>query len=114
MSNASAIDDIPDSKHEERKQSPKKKEPIEDPELKQRQALLKIEHERILQKRRRQKKSTDQKEVLEAEYLKNPNWDYQKKCDLALALNYTTIQIAKWNWDRKKKDEASMAKKNKK
>ena len=34
MSNASAIDDIADSKLEERKHSPKKKEPIEDPELK--------------------------------------------------------------------------------
>ena len=42
----------------------------------QRRKLLKIEHERINDKRRRQKKSSEEKEILEAEYIKNPNWDY--------------------------------------
>jgi hypothetical protein len=47
---------------------------------------------------------------LEAEYVKNPNWDYQKKCDLALRLNFTFGQVSKWNWDRRKKEEATLAK----
>jgi len=38
----------------------------------------------MMEKRKRQKKTSEEKDLLEAEYLKNPNWDYQKKCDLAL------------------------------
>jgi hypothetical protein len=45
-----------------------------------------------------------EKEILEVEYLKNPNWDYQKKCDLAILLNFTFSQVSKWNWDRRKKE----------
>ena len=41
---------------------------------------------------------------LESEYMKNSNWDYQKKCELAITLKLTFAQVAKWNWDRRKKD----------
>lgn len=42
--------------------------------------------------------------------MKNPNWDYQKKCDLAILLNFTFSQVSKWNWDRRKKQENQIAK----
>ena len=67
-----------------------------------------------MEKRKRQKKTSDEKKILEAEYLKNPNWDYEKKRDLALQLNFTLQQVSKWNWDRKQKEEAQMTKKAKK
>ena len=51
---------------------------------------------------------------MEAEYLKNPNWDYQKKCDLAILLNFTFSQVSKWNWDRRKKEQNQQAKMAKK
>ena len=63
---------------------------------------------RIQNGRRRQKKSTEERKILEAEYLKNPVWPYQKKVDLALLLNFTFGQVSKWNWDRRKKEEAEM------
>lgn len=79
-------------------------------EIEQRKKLLQIEHDKIIAGRRRQKKSSEEKNILEAEYLKNPRWDYQKKCDLALALNLTFGQVSKWNWDRRKKEEAQLKK----
>ena len=48
--------------------------------------------------------------MLEVEYKKNPNWNYQKKCDLAIKLNLTFGQISKWNWDRRKRDELQLIK----
>ncbi|CDW85458.1 hox domain containing protein [Stylonychia lemnae] len=85
-----------------------------DHDIEQRQKLLRIEHERINDKRRRQKKTSQEKEILEVEYLKNPNWDYQKKCDLAIKLNFTFNQVSKWNWDRRKKEDNDAARKAKK
>jgi hypothetical protein len=46
-------------------------------------------------------------EILENEYQKNPSWDYEKKCELALRLQFTFTQVSKWNWDRRKKELAS-------
>lgn len=74
----------------------------------QRNHLKEIEHQRIKEKRRREKKTREQIDYLENEYQKNANWDYQKKCDIALFLNLTFGCISKWNWDRRKKDEAMM------
>eukprot|EP00347_Sterkiella_histriomuscorum_P020747 403336628 len=79
-------------------------------DIEQRQKLLMNEHERIKNKLRRQKKSSGEKDILEAEYQKNPTWDYQKKCDLAILLNFTFSQVSKWNWDRKKKEQNQIAK----
>lgn len=75
---------------------------------------MRIEHKRISEKRRRQQTSSEEKSILEAEYQKNPTWDYQKKCDLALRLNFTFCKIGKWNWDRRKKEEAQILRQNKK
>ncbi len=53
-------------------------------------ALKEIDHKKIQDKqRKRQRKTNDQKSILENEFLKDPNWDYEKKCELALALNFT-------------------------
>ncbi len=77
-------------------------------ELATKAALKEIDHKKIQDRqRKRQRKTNDQKNILENEYLKDPNWDYEKKCELALLLNFTFAQVSKWNWDRRKKDEAS-------
>lgn len=47
-----------------------------DEEISQRKALLQIEHRRIQDKRKRQKKSDDELNILENEFLKSPTWDY--------------------------------------
>ena len=52
----------------------------------------------------RQLKTGEEREILEAAYLKNPAWDYNLKVELAIKLNLTFAQIAKWNWDRKQRD----------
>ena len=80
----------------------------EDPQDKQRDQLKNLDLQRIQNGRRRQKKSTDERKILEAEYLKDPKWPYQKKVDLALLLNFTFGQVSKWNWDRRKKEEAEL------
>lgn len=53
---------------------------------------------------RRQKKTGDEKKILENEFKKDPNWSYQKKVDLALRLGFTFAQVSKWNWDMRKKE----------
>lgn len=75
-------------------------------ELATKAALKEIDHKKIQDKsRKRQRKTNDQKNILENEYVKDPNWDYEKKCELALALNFTFAQVSKWNWDRRKKND---------
>lgn len=37
----------------------------------------------------RQKKSRDEKKVLEASYMENSQWNYDKKTELAIQLNMT-------------------------
>jgi hypothetical protein len=59
-------------------------------ELATKAALKEIDHKKIQDRqRKRQRKTNDQKNTLENEYLKDPNWDYEKKCELALLLNFT-------------------------
>jgi hypothetical protein len=65
-------------------------------------------------KLRRQKKSGDEKKILENEFLKDPNWSYQKKVDLAIALGFTFAQVSKWNWDMRKKEGIEISRKKKK
>ena len=59
-------------------------------ELATKAALKEIEHRKFQDRqRKRQRKTNDQKEILENEYIKDSNWDYEKKCELALLLNFT-------------------------
>lgn len=53
----------------------------------------------------RQKKTKDQLQYLENEFIKNPNWDHQKNIEIALRLNLTVNTVRKWNWDRRKKED---------
>jgi len=77
--------------------------------------LREIERQKLInqQGRSKQTKSKDQKKTLEAEYLKNPVWDFELKKKLALKLGLTFNQVQKWNWDRRKKDGAQSKKKKK-
>jgi hypothetical protein len=59
-------------------------------ELATKAALKEIDHKKIQDRqRKRQRKTNDQKSTLENEYLKDPNWDYENKCELALLHNFT-------------------------
>ncbi len=49
-------------------------------------AMLDLEHSKLLKQISRQQKSKEEVQILENEYQKSTNWDYYKKCELALAL----------------------------
>ncbi len=57
--------------------------------MKQKDLLKKKELDRISKGRKREKKSEEQLNLLESEYLKNPKWSYQLKVDIALKINLT-------------------------
>ena len=44
----------------------------------------------------------DEKEILEQEFQKNPNWGKVTIRKLAERLDLDRTKIYKWNWDRKK------------
>ncbi len=48
-------------------------------------------------------KNENQRHLLENEFQKDVNWDFDKKVDLAILLSLTTTQVSKWLWERKKK-----------
>lgn len=43
-----------------------------------------------------------EKNFLEAEFEKNPNWSQQKIKDLSVQLDFAYVKIYKWHYDRKK------------
>eukprot|EP00347_Sterkiella_histriomuscorum_P002992 403366013 len=70
--------------------------------------LIDIALTRIKSNQKRLKKSQEEVQVLENEFLKNPAWDYQKKSELALKLNMTFNTVQKWNFDRMKKEQKQL------
>eukprot|EP00347_Sterkiella_histriomuscorum_P020930 403335908 len=67
--------------------------------------LIDLALTRIKSNQKRLKKSQEEVQMLENEFLKNPIWDYQKKSELALKLNMTFHTVQKWNFDRNKKEQ---------
>ena len=49
------------------------------------------------------RKNKDQIEVLLRQFNRNPKWDYATKIAIAESLGMTLAQVAKWNWDHRKK-----------
>jgi len=47
----------------------------------------------------------DQKDMLEAHYLANPNWSNQEIQELADSIGVNFTKVYKWNWERKKKEQ---------
>lgn len=47
--------------------------------------------------------------ILEAEFKKDPDWDYMKFLKICKRLKMTRKKIYKWHWDRKKKEEEAQA-----
>mmetsp|Transcript_16279 Transcript_16279/g.11469 ORF Transcript_16279/g.11469 Transcript_16279/m.11469 type:complete len:101 (+) Transcript_16279:1024-1326(+) len=76
------------------------------------QLLLEVKQHRTMEqqvtdegsKRRRQRKNNNQRSALEAEYLQNSEWSFDKKRELAIKFGMSVNQVSKWNWDRRKKD----------
>ena len=52
-------------------------------------------------KGRRTRMSDEQKAVLEAEYLKDPEWTTPRITQIARRLQLNRTKIYKWHWDRK-------------
>ena len=49
------------------------------------------------------RKRVDQRSVLQKAFDENPNWSYPFKMKLATDIGMTLAQVAKWNWDMRKK-----------
>ncbi len=47
----------------------------------------------------------DELNFLEAEYLKDSDWDTEKTRQLAFKIGLNRIKIYKWHYDRKKQDK---------
>ena len=62
------------------------------------------------------RKRGDQRSSLQRAFDENPNWSYILKMKLASEIGMTISQVAKWNWDMRKKHGLEMndRKKNKK
>lgn len=54
---------------------------------------------------KRKRKTKKQKELLDAEYTKNPNWSKSFMKNLAYELSISLSSIYKWHWDQRHKDE---------
>ena len=68
-------------------------------------ACKKVEQTHInnLTEGRRLKKSPGQINVLLEYFEKKPTWNYAEKVAIAVELDMTFSQVAKWNWDQRKK-----------
>ena len=54
--------------------------------------------------RKRKRLTQEVAKILEANYLRNPNWDVKTIAALAVQLNLTQTKVYKWRWDRHKKE----------
>ena len=54
-------------------------------------------------KKRRQRLTNEQTQVLEAEFQKNANWSSREIVKMSKRLSLSRSKIYKWNWDRKRK-----------
>ena len=50
-------------------------------------------------------KSRLELEFLNAEYQKNPNWDYKKIKQISLTLDLKYIKVYKWMWEKRQKEK---------
>ena len=54
---------------------------------------------------RRYRLSMEQRNFLESEFQKNQNWDTEKTYELSRQMGLGRIQIYKWGYERKKKEQ---------
>ncbi len=54
--------------------------------------------------RKRKRLTQEVAKILEANYLRNANWDVKTIAALAVQLNLTQTKVYKWRWDRHKKE----------
>ena len=47
--------------------------------------------------------NSEQQEILNQEYIKNPNWSSSQIYEFAMRLGLTRTKVYKWNWDRRNK-----------
>ena len=47
--------------------------------------------------------NSEQQEILNQEYIKNPNWSSSQIHEFATRLGLTRTKVYKWNWDRRNK-----------
>ena len=47
--------------------------------------------------------NTEQQEILNREYIRNPNWSSSQIQEFATRLGLTRTKVYKWNWDRRNK-----------
>ena len=64
--------------------------------------LARLDLENMRPDRTRRRKTKNEIEMLEAEYIKNPNWSFEMKCRIALRLKMSATQVSKWLWERNK------------
>ena len=57
-------------------------------------------------RKRRQRLTQEQQDILEHEFQKQPDWGVLKMMQISRRLGLQKGKIYKWNWDRKKKDKA--------
>ena len=53
---------------------------------------------------RRMHLTNEHKQILEAEFQRNPNWNITRTRQLAETLGLKDIKIYKWNYDRRRKE----------
>ena len=47
--------------------------------------------------------NSEQQEILNQEYINNPNWSSSQIYEFAMRLGLTRTKVYKWNWDRRNK-----------